>query len=148
MLSHFSKLSHSSCYSAQSFLVAIVSAISSLIQCSVIPCYSELSYFCYSAKAILWFCQPFSRSCQSFCYSAQPFCKITQSFSRFRRSFSEMTDVGAGAWGGSAARSGMHGSIGMAHGLVGWAHATEPHGTEACRGARDEPRRGARAITG
>jgi hypothetical protein len=59
-----------------------------------------------------------------------------------------MTDVGAGTRGGSAARSGMHGSIGMAHGLVGWAHATEPRGTEACRGARDEPRRGARAIAG
>jgi hypothetical protein len=43
-----------------------------------------------------------------------------------------MADVGAGARGGSAARSGMHDSIGMAHGLAGWAHATEPRGTEAC----------------
>jgi hypothetical protein len=45
MLSHFSELSHSLCYSTQSFLTALVLSHSSLVQCSAISCYSELNYF-------------------------------------------------------------------------------------------------------
>jgi hypothetical protein len=50
-----------------------------------------------------------------------------------------MIDVGAGAWGESAARSGMRGSVGMADGSVGWVragtHETEPHGGGALIGS-------------
>jgi hypothetical protein len=139
-------LSRSWCYSAQSFLVAIVCLVISLLLQLIHFCYSELNHFCYSAQPFSRSCQSFfygaqsfceiaqsfSRSCQSFCYNAKPFCKFAQSFSRFCQSFYGMTHAGADVWGGSAARSWTHDLVEMARGLVGWAHATEPHKTEAC----------------
>jgi hypothetical protein len=115
MLSYFSESSHSSCYSTQlffnyynahSFLFAIALSHSSLLQCSVIPCYSELRHFCYNTQPFYDFV---SHSQDFISYFAQPYSTILQncsSFLRFHRPFSRMADTGAGTWGGSAARSG------------------------------------------
>jgi hypothetical protein len=115
MLSYFSELRHSSCYTTQSFSTATVfshlqmATMNSIIFTIVLRPFMILSVILkilsdilLQCSIILWFWQPFSGSCESFCYNAQPFYKITQShyskmtqsFSNFCQPFFKTTDAG------------------------------------------------------
>jgi hypothetical protein len=140
------------CYSAQSFLFAIVLNNSSLLQCSTIHhCYNAQPFIAATVlnpflaivnscillqcSTILWFCQPFSRFYQSFCYRLSNFTKLfghsRDSVSHFLKWLTRVQAHGVGARlgrgrmtpsGWLAARLRARGWE-LAHRLVGRGHA-------------------------